>query len=249
MNTHSVGGGLTDYSEEVQNFIDSNVNDVDITDPSNTSNVPSWLQKILSGLGTINNTIGGGFSWIKNGINNIFGAISDFSDTVVDGFSSIVGKLDDVITSIEGNSGDYESVADAWIDCYEDSLIYDFISEFSVVDASLKSLANTSPASSVSFSMGLPSWNVPNVSGSGSSNILANHNSISFNFDWYTVPRYSNGDSIRDRIWLVFIPFILVGFMWRLLSKIPSILGGNSGLSEGVHKTIEVSSIYVNRTN
>lgn len=115
---HSQGGTLTDYSEQVQDFIDSDINGVDVDPPSDPSSSPNWFQKILNGLKTINNSIGGGFSWISNGISGIYGYFTEpFNQSAFESSFNSIPLVSDLrsLTGLVSSSGlfDWSSVAPA----------------------------------------------------------------------------------------------------------------------------------------
>lgn len=205
---HSQGGTLTDYSDQVQDFIDSDISQVDDTPPADSSSTPSWLQKILSGLTKINNTIGGGFSWVKNGLNDVsgsklfsfFGAFHDLGDNG-SGFSipTFLGNL--LFTS----PTNLQNIFDA-------SETGQAINDMKSVVRSIHNCYTATPSEHVYWTFDF------------SNTILENAGVITIDFDWY--------NSIRTPVITLFSVFFILGFIFLWLRKLPGIISGASSNSD-----------------
>lgn len=115
---HSQGGTLSDYSDQVQEFIDSDINGVDVDPPSDPSSSSNWFQKVLNALKTINNSIGGGFSLISNGISGIYGYFTEpFDQSAFESSFYSIPFVSDLrsLTGLVSSSGlfDWSSVSPA----------------------------------------------------------------------------------------------------------------------------------------
>ena len=117
---HSKGGVLTNYidsSDLIEQ--DSSLPSVDVTPPSDSTSIPSWLQKILSGIGKVNQSIKGGVltigDYIGQGFHNVIDWFTEpfdqeaFSDelneiALIKRFSKPVNNIMKTLTYIVANS-------------------------------------------------------------------------------------------------------------------------------------------------
>lgn len=111
------------WGDAFDEWIDDNLNPVDTSAPTNNTSTPAWLQKLLSALGTINNTVGAGFNIIKNTLQTIidfFGTMFErIIQAVVDGFDSLFDVLERIFTRVGTTA---TNIHDAVVDFKDDVL-------------------------------------------------------------------------------------------------------------------------------
>lgn len=224
--SHSQGGVLADFSEGLTEFADSNINPVDDSAPVDSSSTPSWLQKILSALGKINNTVGGGFTYIGG----LFSGLFDSIGSKIDSFREIVSdKFDTIInffrlpTSEEVSSG-------------------------------VASILSGTPLGSLISQLTSFSQTITNIMGAGivvptslqfthNYNLFGVQGTFTLDFDWYNT-------SVRNTVVGVFLTWFYAGVFLHFVFQIPSMLNGASGAekdSGNMHITERMSRSFHRR--
>ena len=252
---HSKGGVLSNYIDS-DSLIESSSDlpKVDTTPPADTSSNAGWFQKILNGIGKVNQSIQGGVLTIGDYLGSMAEKIGEWFQNTIDSIEGFFGrvedKLDDVIDSIQ-DLFDGTTVSQAqivWQDEFNNSVFKDFVDLKSTIETDiLTPIKNANAPSNLSFTIPLITINVPRLVNTGgnvstsTNNVYLFGQSVTLDFSWYTRSISGgvfNGSSIRDYLVPIIATFLYVGMVVHLLFKIPSFLSGSSGFSNTLHSVV-----------
>lgn len=208
---HSKGGAIADISESIDESTD--LPQVDDNAPSDSSSVPSWLQKILTALKSINSNLRGVGVSIVSGIDELIDKISEFCENVWDW---IKDKFNNFIDSINGVISDYNDLKDTDSDdvitALDNSILFGGFSTFKGYLSTLDSTFN------VAASENAPVWRIP-LNGTVLYSSRLQYIEIDFSFF----------DRFHD-VWIAFISLVFgFGMIFHILKSIPGIFHGLPG--------------------
>lgn len=197
---NTIGSMISNISE----IEDSNLPQVDINPPSDTSSIPSWLQKILNALKTINLSIQAVGVTIANNFKNLLDSLKGFLQPYLD---SILEKFDSII--------DYLSEFFAFPSAQEvfnilsTSQVYIFVNTvkgyFSQLSQFLGVGLTVPQALSFSFNTGANNGYFSNIS-------------LTLDFSWY--------ENVRSIVLPVILTFLYCGMALHFYRALPGLIGG-----------------------
>lgn len=213
----SVGpsGGESDNQDIIDNIDGSDdLPQVDDSDPADTSNIPSWLKKILSALKSINSNIRGIGVTIVNLLKDLVNKVGEIIDKIGDFFVNFWQNMKNFFK--HGNDDSWDDWKDNdssdLVSALDNSLVFGGFSDFKTLVSDIDSCFDVDPVSNV------PSWEIP-LQGT----VLYSNNLQSITIDFSFFNDFKN-------TWLLFIRAVVcIAFALHVIHQIPSILHGLPG--------------------
>lgn len=208
---HSKGGVLANYIDS-DDLLENNsdVPKVDTTPPSDPSNNSGWFQKILNGIGKLNQSIQGGVLTIGDYIGQIGDSIGQKIDEFRQDFGNLVGgigeKIDNIFSwlSEDFDKNEFQSGLNSI------PLISDLNGLHTLVNNSgMFNWSDVTAAQTVSFTFDFGGAVLP-------------HSSTTIDFSWYT-------GTIKNICVALICTFLVLGLLVTIINQLPSIIGGHSG--------------------
>ena len=234
-NVDSSGGVSDDNQDIIDNIEDtSDLPQVDDSAPNDPTNIPSWLQKILTGLKTFNkNLLGVGktiinkLSGIGNRLKDIFDKLKEFFDTWVITFDDGINAIISAINGLKDGTTQ-EQAKNAWVDGFNNWSLKPALDIVSGWGSGFHSSIDSAVAlTDYSYDIPMPPIGIPNLTTGQTDLIYLFGRSITIDLNWYVQPNFF-GKSPREYLTEFVIPWLILSFAVSLFFKIPGILGGAS---------------------
>lgn len=227
--TNVSSGGDSDINDEITDNIDDSFDlpQVDDSSPSDSTNIPSWLQKILTGLKTFNKNMLGIGRTIIGKLKDILDNLKDFIDKWVITFDDGINAIIQAINGLKDGTTQQQA-KDAWIDGFNNWSLKPALDIVSGWGSGFhSSIDGASPLSDYSYTINMPPIGIPNVNTGQIEQVYLFGRSITIDLNWYVKPNFF-GKSPRDYLTEFVIPWLILGFAVSLFFKLPGIIGGAS---------------------
>lgn len=213
----SVGpsGGGSDNQDIIDNIDNSDdLPQVDDTDPSDISNLPAWLKKILSALKSINSNLRGIGVTIVKLLKDLVSKVGEIINKIGDFFVDFWQNMKDFFK--HGNDSSWDDWKDYdtsdLVSALDNSSIFGGYSDFKTLVSDLDSCFDVDPVSEV------PSWDIPL---NGTLLYSNNFQKITIDFSFF--------NKFKDK-WLLFIRAVVcITFALHVIHQVPSIFHGLPG--------------------
>lgn len=225
----SGSGGDSNINDEITDNIEdsSELPQVDDSAPSDPTNIPSWLQKILTGLKTFNKNMLGIGRTIIGKLKDIFDKLKDFVDTWIITFDDGINAIISAINGLKDGTTQ-EEAKQAWVDGYNDFALKPAIDIVSGWGSGFHSSIDSADAlTDYSYEIPMPPIGIPNLTTGQTDMVYLFGRSITIDLNWYVQPNFF-GKSPRDYLTEFVIPWLILSFVVSLYFKLPGMLGGAS---------------------
>lgn len=240
-------GGSSDSSvvDDIKDGIEdsSELPQVDDNPPADPSSNPSWLQKILSALKSMNSNLRGIGVTIGKYIKDLGDMLKDKLDSIIDKIeywiSNVKEMLDDIKEYLKPTTP--QEVEDEWKSGFQNWDLYPAIIGMKGLGTTFIGAFDVTPADTLIFHIPMPTFSIPSANRTGSaSQVSLFGNEITLDFSWYAQELYF-GQSPRDIVAGVVVPWIIINLALGLYFKAPAIIGGQSNFAGHIQDQVDIA--------